>query len=97
MFDKVEYMLEETCQLPVSLMLIRETTESLFESLKAECGGRTADKSLVHSSAGCMGPAPVTKQWRGGCIATVAGTLSALLEEAREGGYPPPNFQHRRN
>lgn len=31
MFDKVKSMLEETYQMPISLMLIQETTESLFE------------------------------------------------------------------
>lgn len=31
-FGKVEYMLEETCQMPVSLMLIQETTETLLRA-----------------------------------------------------------------
>ena len=45
MFNKVECMLKETCQMPVSLMLIQKTTESVLESLKAEHGGGATDKS----------------------------------------------------
>lgn len=44
--------------MPVSLILIQETTNSLLRSLEAERGGGAADNTLVWSSAGRTGPGP---------------------------------------
>lgn len=44
--------------MPISLMLIQETANSLLSNGKAEPGGGAADQTLVQSSTSCTGPNP---------------------------------------
>lgn len=74
-------MLEKQRQMPISLMLIQETTNSLFKCMKAERGGGATDKSLVQNSASCTGPGPSETNREAGSAASMVGALPTVPGE----------------